>query len=60
MSTYANKLERIQQRHAALCFNRFFAGVHYFYSLALEELKLHTLRIEEASPRCTLSYSSLL
>ncbi|PNF32147.1 hypothetical protein B7P43_G02842 [Cryptotermes secundus] len=42
-STDANKLERIQQRFAALCFKRFFPKVHYNYSLALEELKLHTL-----------------
>ncbi|PNF31076.1 hypothetical protein B7P43_G16967 [Cryptotermes secundus] len=44
MSTDANKLERIQQRFAALCLNPFFPQVHYCYSLALEELKLHTLR----------------
>jgi hypothetical protein len=44
-STDANKLELIQQRFAALCFNRFFPGAHYCYSLALEELKLHTLRM---------------
>jgi hypothetical protein len=44
-STDANKLERIQQRFAALCFNRFFPQVHYCSSLALEELKLHTLRM---------------
>jgi hypothetical protein len=44
-STDANKLERIQQRFAALCFNRFFPGAHYCNPLALEELKLHTLRM---------------
>jgi hypothetical protein len=44
-STDENKLERIQQRVAALCFNRFFPGAHYCYSLALEELKFHTLRM---------------
>jgi hypothetical protein len=38
-------MERIQQRFAALCFNRFFPGAHYCYSFALEELKLHTLRM---------------
>jgi hypothetical protein len=43
MSTNANKLECIQQRFVALCFNRFFPQAHYSYSLALEELKLHTL-----------------
>jgi hypothetical protein len=42
-STYTNKLERIQQRFAAPCFNRFFPQVHYCYSIALENLKLHTL-----------------
>jgi hypothetical protein len=26
-----------------LCFNRFFPQVHYCYSLALEQLKLHSL-----------------
>jgi hypothetical protein len=44
-STDANKLERIQQRSAALCVNHFFPEVHYCYSLAVEELKLRTLRI---------------
>jgi hypothetical protein len=44
-STDANKLERIQQRFATLCFNRFFPQVRYNYSLVLEELKLHTLYI---------------
>jgi hypothetical protein len=43
-STDAKKLERIQQRFSALCFNRFFPEVHYSYSLSLEEIKLHTLR----------------
>jgi hypothetical protein len=42
-STDANKVERIQKRFATLCFYRFFPGAHYFYSLALEELKLHAL-----------------
>jgi hypothetical protein len=45
MSTDANKLERIKQRFAALCFNRFFLDVHYGYSLPLKELKLHTLHM---------------
>jgi hypothetical protein len=43
-STNSNKLERIQQRFSALCFNRFFPEVHC-YSLPLEQLKLHTLRM---------------
>jgi hypothetical protein len=43
---YANKLERIQQRFAALCFKRFFnAEVAYCYSFVLEELQLPTLRV---------------
>jgi hypothetical protein len=42
-STDANKLERIQQRFAALCFYRFFPQVHYCYTLALQELTLYTL-----------------
>jgi hypothetical protein len=42
-STDASKLERIQQRFAALCFYRFRPQVHYTYSLALQELNLHTL-----------------
>jgi hypothetical protein len=44
VSTDANKLERIQQKFAALCFNRVFPQVHYNYIYALEQLKLHTLR----------------
>jgi hypothetical protein len=43
-STDANKLELIQQRFVALCFNRLFAEVHYSYSFVLEELQLHALR----------------
>jgi hypothetical protein len=43
-STDANKLERIQQKFAALCFNRFFPQFDYIYALALEQLKLHTLQ----------------
>jgi hypothetical protein len=39
------KLEWIQQRFTAFCYNHFFPEVHYCYSLALEELKSHTLRI---------------
>jgi hypothetical protein len=46
MSTNSNKLERVHQRFAALCFSRFFPEVHYCYSLALEELKLHNLRMK--------------
>jgi hypothetical protein len=42
-STDVNKLERIQQGFAALCFNRFFPQFHYCYPLALEEVKLRTL-----------------
>jgi hypothetical protein len=49
-STDANKLEHIQHRFVALCFYRFFRGAHYCYSLALEELKLHTRMYEEAPP----------
>jgi hypothetical protein len=44
-STDASKLERIQQRFTALCFYRFFPQVHYCYTLALQELNLHTLRM---------------
>jgi hypothetical protein len=40
-STDASKLERIQQRFAALCFYRFFP--QDCYTLALQELNLHTL-----------------
>jgi hypothetical protein len=46
MSTYANKLERIQQRFVALCFNRFFPQIHYCYFLDLEELKMYTLHMK--------------
>jgi hypothetical protein len=44
-SNDASKLERIQQRFAALCFYRFFSQVRYCYTLALQELNLHTLRM---------------
>jgi hypothetical protein len=40
----ANKQERIQQEFAALCFKGFLPHVHYSYTYALEQLKLHTLR----------------
>jgi hypothetical protein len=43
-STDANKLERIQQKFAALCLDRFFPQADYGYDLALEQLKLYTLR----------------
>jgi hypothetical protein len=43
--TYANKVERIQQRFAALCFNCFLHKVYYRYSLAPEEVKLNTLHM---------------
>jgi hypothetical protein len=43
--TDASKLERIQQRFAALCFYRFFPQVRYSYTLALQESNLHTLRM---------------
>jgi hypothetical protein len=39
--TDANKLERIQQKFTALCFNRFFLYVHYSY--ALKRLKSRIL-----------------
>jgi hypothetical protein len=42
-STNAKKLERIEQKFAALCLKRFFPQVDYSYDLALEQLKLHTL-----------------
>jgi hypothetical protein len=45
MSTDAKKLERNQHRFAALCFYRFSPEVHYCYSRALEELKLHIFRM---------------
>jgi hypothetical protein len=41
-TTDANKLERIQQNFAALCYNRFLPHVHYSYANALEYLKLQT------------------
>jgi hypothetical protein len=42
-TTDANKLERIQQKFAALCYNRLLSHVHYSYAKSLEYLKLHTL-----------------
>jgi hypothetical protein len=44
-STNTNKLERMQQRFEAPCFNRIFPDAHCLYSLALEELKLYILRM---------------
>jgi hypothetical protein len=35
-STNANKLERIHQKFAALCFDRGFPHVYYSYAYALE------------------------
>jgi hypothetical protein len=43
MTTDSNKVERIQQKFAALCYNRFLPHVHYSCAKALEYLKLHTL-----------------
>jgi hypothetical protein len=43
-TTDANKLERFQQKFAALCYNRFLPHVHYSFANSLEYLKLHTLR----------------
>jgi hypothetical protein len=39
---YAKKLERIQQKFAALCFNGLFPHIHYNYSNNIEQLKWHT------------------
>jgi hypothetical protein len=44
MSTDANRLECIQHKFTALCFNHFFLQVAYSYAVALEQLKLHTLQ----------------
>jgi hypothetical protein len=43
-TTDANKLERIQQTFAALCYNRFLPHVRYSYAIALEYLKLYASR----------------
>jgi hypothetical protein len=43
MTTDANKLERIQQKFEAPCYNRFLPHVHCSHANALEYLKLHTL-----------------
>jgi hypothetical protein len=42
-TTDANKFERVQQKFAALCCNRFLPHVHYSSANALEYLKLHSL-----------------
>jgi hypothetical protein len=44
VSADANRLERIQQKFAALCYNRFLPHDHHSYANALEYLKLHNLR----------------
>jgi hypothetical protein len=43
-STDANKLERIQQKFASVCFYRFVPHVPYTYNDALEKLSLQSLR----------------
>jgi hypothetical protein len=43
-STDANKLERIQQKFASVCFYCFFPHVPYTYNDALEKLSLQFLR----------------
>jgi hypothetical protein len=43
-STYANKLERIQQKFASVCFYRFLPRVPYIYTDALGKLNLQNLR----------------
>jgi hypothetical protein len=40
----ANKLERIQQKFASVCFYSLFPHVPYSYRYALEKLSLHSLR----------------
>jgi hypothetical protein len=42
MSTDANKLERIQQKSAAFCYNRFFPQVSYNFTYTLQK-SLHNL-----------------
>jgi hypothetical protein len=42
-STDTNKLERIQQKLAFVCFYHFFPHVRYTYTVALEKLSLHSL-----------------
>jgi hypothetical protein len=42
-STDANKLERIQQKFASVCFYHYFPHVPYIYTDALEKLSLQTL-----------------
>jgi hypothetical protein len=44
-STDASNLERIQHRFAAFSFYRFFPQVRYCYTLALQEINLHTLHM---------------
>ncbi|PNF38213.1 hypothetical protein B7P43_G13470 [Cryptotermes secundus] len=43
-STDANKLERIQQKFASVCFYRLFPRISYTYTYALEKLSLQSLR----------------
>jgi hypothetical protein len=42
-SADANELERIKQKFASRCFNRFFPHVHCSYTYALDQLELYTL-----------------
>jgi hypothetical protein len=59
ISTDANKLERIQQKFASVCFYRFSPHVPYTYTVALEKLSLHSLR-KRRHDLDSLFYSGLL
>jgi hypothetical protein len=53
------KLEHIQKKSTALCFNHVFLQVHYSYTYAFRVLKIAHLMQEEVFPWCSAPYSSL-
>jgi hypothetical protein len=56
--TVANKLERVQQKPAALCFSRFFPQISFSYASALELLKLRTLQVRRHHLDAPFSFMS--
>jgi hypothetical protein len=59
-STDVNKLERIRQKFASVCFYRFFLRVPYSYTFALEKLILHSLRKRRHHLDALFSFASIV
>lgn len=56
----ASKLEHIQQKIAALCFNKFFPPCTFYLHLCFKDIKIAHLVQERVSPQCTVCLSSHL